>query len=50
MRGGVLRSVLGAVSERYKLKQGRYKFSIAATVAGVTGPTAARKVKVVRTK
>jgi hypothetical protein len=36
--------------QKYKLKQGRYKFSVAATVAGVTGPAAAQKFKVVRTK
>ena len=33
---------------KYKLKRGRYKFSVAATVAGVTGPAAVRKFRVVR--
>ncbi len=33
---------------KYKLKPGRYKFTVAATVAGVTGPAAVRKFRVVR--
>jgi hypothetical protein len=33
---------------QYKLKRGRYKFSVAATVAGVTGPAAVRKFRVVQ--
>ena len=36
--------------QKYKLKQGRYKFSVAATVAGVTGPAAVQKFRVVRAK
>ncbi len=36
--------------KKYKLKQGRYKFSVVATVAGVTGPAAAQKFKIVRAK
>ncbi len=35
---------------KYKLKQGRYKFSVAATLAGVTGPDAVQKFRVVRGK
>jgi hypothetical protein len=34
---------------KYKLKQGRCKFSVAAAVAGVTGPAAVQKFRVVRT-
>jgi streptogramin lyase len=36
--------------KKYKLKQGRYEFRVAATVAGLTGPAATQKFRIVRTK